>query len=190
MGSLRVVWSFTHCKLTPSIWATSRTSSSSFFLLVPWPDWTFFFRQHTIHSLQRTPTSLPLSRILRRVDFPRQLIITLDIAQRTLRDDFVLASLREQFGRRLRSLRIEHGLSQVALSDLAGGNTGPGFISLIERGISAPSFETIELLASALSVDVPVLFTFPGEENKRRRVAKGTVLKKRGRKPAAKKRGR
>jgi transcriptional regulator with XRE-family HTH domain len=84
---------------------------------------------------------------------------------------------------------IEHGLSQVALSELSGGSTGLDFISLIERGSSAPSSETIELLASALSVDVTALFTFPAVESKRRRVAKSTVPKRRGRKPAARKRG-
>jgi transcriptional regulator with XRE-family HTH domain len=73
---------------------------------------------------------------------------------------------------------------------MSGGCAGPDFISLIERGSSAPSFETIELLASALSVDIPALFTFPTEESKRRRVAKGTVPKRRGRKPAIKQKGR
>jgi transcriptional regulator with XRE-family HTH domain len=97
-----------------------------------------------------------------------------------------LASLREQFGRRLRALRIERGLSQVALSESTGGTTSPDFISLIERGVSAPSFETVEFLASALSVEVATLFTFPAEDGKRRRVAKGIVTKNRGRKPATK----
>jgi transcriptional regulator with XRE-family HTH domain len=72
------------------------------------------------------------------------------------------------------------------LSEFSGGTTSPVFISLIERGISAPSFETLEMLASALSVDVAALFTFPAEESSRRRVAKGTVPRKRGRKPAVK----
>ena len=87
-------------------------------------------------------------------------------------------------------MRIERGLSQVALSESTGGSTRPDFISLIERGLSAPSFETVEFLASALSVDVSALFTFPAEESKRRRVAKGSVPKKRGRKPPTKKKGR
>ena len=116
----------------------------------------------------------------------RQLVITLDIGHTKTRDYSCLASLREQFGRRLRALRIERGLSQVALSESTGGTTRPDFISLIERGVSAPSFETVEFLASALSVDVSTLFTFP-EDNRRRRVAKGTVPIKRGRKPASKK---
>jgi transcriptional regulator with XRE-family HTH domain len=76
------------------------------------------------------------------------------------------------------------------LSEFTGGTTSPDFISLIERGVSAPSFESLELLASALSVDVSALFTFPAEDKRRRRVAKGTVAKKRGRKPASRKKGR
>ena len=35
------------------------------------------------------------------------------------------------------------------------------FLSLIERGINAPSFETLEQMAKRLRVPVKVLFEFP-----------------------------
>jgi hypothetical protein len=44
------------------------------------------------------------------------------------------------------------------------------FLSLVERGINAPSFETIEALAAALETDVTALFTFPDEGSDRQRV--------------------
>jgi transcriptional regulator with XRE-family HTH domain len=44
------------------------------------------------------------------------------------------------------------------------------FISLVERGINTPSFETVEALAAALETDVTTLFTFPGEQVERQRV--------------------
>lgn len=44
------------------------------------------------------------------------------------------------------------------------------FISLVERGINTPSFETIEALAAALETDVTALFSFPGQQSDRQRV--------------------
>jgi transcriptional regulator with XRE-family HTH domain len=38
------------------------------------------------------------------------------------------------------------------------------FLSLIERGINAPSFETIDLIATRLKVPVAFLFTFNDNE--------------------------
>jgi transcriptional regulator with XRE-family HTH domain len=75
-------------------------------------------------------------------------------------------------------------MSQNALSDFSGRTLTPDFISLIERGVNAPSFESIELLASALSVEVADLFTLPVDTSGRQRVAKGAIPSKRGRKPA------
>jgi hypothetical protein len=37
------------------------------------------------------------------------------------------------------------------------------FISLVERGINAPSFETIETLCSCFGIEANALFTFPPE---------------------------
>jgi len=79
-----------------------------------------------------------------------------------------VASLRKLFGKRLRYLRTEKGFNQLYLATLA--SVSEDFISLVERGINQPSFETIEALAAALETDVTTLFTFPGEKIERQRV--------------------
>jgi len=79
-----------------------------------------------------------------------------------------VASLRKLFGKRLRELRTEKRFNQLYLATLAG--VSEDFISLVERGINTPSFETIEALASALETDVTTLFTFPGQQMGRQRV--------------------
>ena len=38
------------------------------------------------------------------------------------------------------------------------------FLSLIERGINAPSFGTIERISKRLKIRVAALFTFPDEQ--------------------------
>src|ERR1041385_71302 len=80
----------------------------------------------------------------------------------------LVASLRKLFGKRLRELRTEKGFNQLYLGTLAG--VSEDFISLVERGINTPSFETIEALADALETDVTTLFTFPGDQGVRQRV--------------------
>jgi transcriptional regulator with XRE-family HTH domain len=80
----------------------------------------------------------------------------------------LVVTLRQRFGKRLRELRVQKGFNQLYLAELS--DTSEDFISLVERGINAPSFETIEALASALETDVTALFTFAGEESERQRV--------------------
>lgn len=80
----------------------------------------------------------------------------------------LVTSLSKLFGKRLRELRVEKGFNQLYLATLA--SVSEDFISLVERGIKTPSFETIEALAAALETTVTVLFTFPGEEGERQRV--------------------
>ena len=89
-------------------------------------------------------------------------------------------SLRKLFGKRLRHLRTEKGYNQLYLATLS--DLSEDFLSLVERGINAPSFETIEALASALETDVTALFTFPGETSDRQRVRMIRVKKKAARK--------
>jgi transcriptional regulator with XRE-family HTH domain len=69
-----------------------------------------------------------------------------------------LNSLRKQFG--LRILQIRHDLekSQEDFAELMGMSVD--FLSLIERGRNAPSFETLERMAAGLKVPVAYLFTF------------------------------
>ena len=69
-----------------------------------------------------------------------------------------MASLRVQFGRHLRRLRLARDMTQEQLAEAA--SVSVDFLSLVERGINAPSFETLERLARALKVRVAELFKF------------------------------
>lgn len=69
-----------------------------------------------------------------------------------------MSQLRNQFARRLRTLRIQRQLSQEELAKLAQLSTS--FISNLERGLNAPSFESLNNLAHALDVSVKDLFDF------------------------------
>ena len=69
-----------------------------------------------------------------------------------------MASLRKDFGARLRSIRSERKLTQEQFAERVGISVD--FLSLIERGINAPSFETIEQMAKRLRVPVKALFDF------------------------------
>ncbi len=69
-----------------------------------------------------------------------------------------MADLRKKFGKRLRQLRKEAGFTQEQLADKA--DISVDFLSLVERGINAPSFESLDKLAKALGVPVRELFHF------------------------------
>lgn len=69
-----------------------------------------------------------------------------------------MANLRTKFGKRLRQLRRQRNMTQEQLANVA--EVSVEFISYIERGINAPSFETIEKLAKALDVEPAELFIF------------------------------
>jgi len=69
-----------------------------------------------------------------------------------------MSDLRVQFGRRLRALRIERKMTQEDLANAAGVSTV--FISSIERGKYAPSFDNLAKLARVLDVPVKDLFDF------------------------------
>lgn len=71
-------------------------------------------------------------------------------------------TLRIQFGSRLRTLRREAGLTQEQLAERA--HISVDFLSLIERGRNAPSFENIEHLAHALDVSLAEMFSFEGQK--------------------------
>jgi transcriptional regulator with XRE-family HTH domain len=66
------------------------------------------------------------------------------------------ASLRVQFGTRLRALREQAGLSQEAFADKCG--YARSYMSRLERGQGNPSLDAIEVLAAALKVPVRSLF--------------------------------
>jgi transcriptional regulator with XRE-family HTH domain len=69
-----------------------------------------------------------------------------------------MPSLRQYFGNRLRSIRHERNLTQEQFAERVGISVD--FLSLIERGINAPSFETIEQMGKKLRVPVKALFDF------------------------------
>jgi transcriptional regulator with XRE-family HTH domain len=69
-----------------------------------------------------------------------------------------MQSLRVQFGRRLKSIRLERKLTQEEFAELVGISVD--FLSLIERGINAPSFEVLEKMSANLRLPVRELFDF------------------------------
>ncbi len=69
-----------------------------------------------------------------------------------------MATLREKFGQRLRQIRLTRRMSQEKFAETL--DISVDFLSLIERGRNAPSFETLEKIARRLRVPVGELFTF------------------------------
>jgi transcriptional regulator with XRE-family HTH domain len=69
-----------------------------------------------------------------------------------------VATLRKQFGARLRQIRAQRRMTQERFAETL--NLSVDFLSLMERGISAPSFETLERIAKRLRVPIADLFTF------------------------------
>jgi transcriptional regulator with XRE-family HTH domain len=67
-------------------------------------------------------------------------------------------SLTVQFGKRLARLRSDRKMTQERLAEAA--SISPDFLSLIERGLRSPSFNTLKRLSSALGVPVRALFDF------------------------------
>jgi transcriptional regulator with XRE-family HTH domain len=65
-------------------------------------------------------------------------------------------ALREVFGGNLRHYRKARGLKQHALAERLGLSLN--MVGRIERGEAAPSFETIEKIASVLEVPAAALF--------------------------------
>ena len=69
-----------------------------------------------------------------------------------------MASLREKFGNRLRAIRLARKMSQEEFAELL--EISVDFLSLIERGINAPSFDNLEVFATQLGIAPSELFTF------------------------------
>lgn len=73
-----------------------------------------------------------------------------------------MGTLRALFGQRLRQLRRHKHMTQERLAEAV--SVSVDLISNIERGVNAPSFETLEKLAECLEVPVKDLFDFSGFE--------------------------
>jgi transcriptional regulator with XRE-family HTH domain len=69
-------------------------------------------------------------------------------------------SLREKFGQRLKAIRLARRLSQEQFAELLGISVD--FLSLIERGINAPSFENLDAFSAQLKIPLNILFDFDG----------------------------
>ena len=69
-----------------------------------------------------------------------------------------MPSLRREFGTRLKAIRLDRELTQEEFAELVGISVD--FLSLIERGINAPSFEVLERMADRLEMQVRDLFDF------------------------------
>jgi transcriptional regulator with XRE-family HTH domain len=67
-----------------------------------------------------------------------------------------VTGLRVRFGLRLKSLRIDKGLTQGELAELVGLSVD--FIGLIERGERSPSFESLDKLSKVFNIPVSSLF--------------------------------
>jgi transcriptional regulator with XRE-family HTH domain len=73
--------------------------------------------------------------------------------------------LQKKLGQRIADLRKTRHLTQVQLARAVGCSVE--FISLVERGVNAPSVARLEDFATALKVPVVDLFTFPGWKSRR-----------------------
>ena len=69
---------------------------------------------------------------------------------------FIETPLRQKFGARVRQLREAAGYSQEAFADVCG--YARSYMSRVERGQGNPSLDAIEVFATALQVEVGVLF--------------------------------
>lgn len=69
-----------------------------------------------------------------------------------------MATLRKRFGQRLREIRAQRGMTQERFAETL--DISVDFLSLVERGRNAPSFETLDKIAKRLRIPVADLFTF------------------------------
>jgi transcriptional regulator with XRE-family HTH domain len=70
--------------------------------------------------------------------------------------------LQKKLGQRIADVRRNRRLPQVQLAKAVGCSVE--FISLVERGVNAPSVARLEDFAKALKVEVVDLFTFAGRK--------------------------
>jgi len=70
--------------------------------------------------------------------------------------------MKDQVSIRIKTLRKRRNLSQEQLAEITGRSADA--ISAIERGKSFPNYETIELLAKALEVQVQDFFADVGND--------------------------
>ena len=64
----------------------------------------------------------------------------------------------KQLGDRIRNLRLSSGMNQEELAFKSG--ISPAHLGQIERGLKSPTISTIQKIAKALNVTLPILFSF------------------------------
>ena len=69
--------------------------------------------------------------------------------------------LQKQLGRKIAELRHTRKLTQEQLAEAVGCSVE--FVSLVERGVNAPSVAGLANFAKALKVEIRDLFTFQGK---------------------------
>ena len=69
-----------------------------------------------------------------------------------------MPTLRKKFGQRLREIRLSRRMTQEQFAETV--NMSVDFLSLIERGKNAPSFETLDRIGKRLRISVAELFNF------------------------------
>jgi transcriptional regulator with XRE-family HTH domain len=69
-----------------------------------------------------------------------------------------VATLKQKFGKRLRQIREQRRMTQERFAETL--DLSVDFLSLIERGRNAPSFETLDKIAKRLRMSASELFTF------------------------------
>ncbi|MGO8788430.1 MAG: helix-turn-helix domain-containing protein [Terriglobia bacterium] len=71
-----------------------------------------------------------------------------------------MPTLRQKFGQRILGIRRQKGMTQERFAEVL--DISVDFLSLIERGINAPSFETLEKMGKRLRMEPRDLFDFSG----------------------------
>jgi transcriptional regulator with XRE-family HTH domain len=72
-----------------------------------------------------------------------------------------VSTLRKQFGKKLRSIRKSREMTQEQFAEFL--DISIDFLSLVERGVNAPSFESIEAFSITLGMPVKDFFDFSPE---------------------------
>lgn len=67
-----------------------------------------------------------------------------------------IRKLRNDIGRKLKNLRLDHGLSQEKLAEYV--NMSREHISCIERGKNLPTVETLYYLSNYFKIDIKEFF--------------------------------
>lgn len=74
-----------------------------------------------------------------------------------------MVDARMLFGKRVKQLRRDRGLTQAQLAEVV--DLSVNYISQIETGEASPTFQTIVRLAEALRVELRDLFDFTSLDN-------------------------